>query len=241
MSPARSSPDTEERVEEGDSLSTLSELEGQRKEAGDIVYRWFRFRVRRGIGVFYCLLSFLPVIGSIMGTLFASQFVGVAGASVALVCSWAVSRNAGFRGFGRMSSTLDLLKGDGSPEGRRWGTVQTFVAITLWPWLAYGIAGILGLRALQILFAVLWLVEYVAYRFLTLSRNRNPLVDHRAEDWLVVVIIPVAALISAAGVLASAPPFYAFLMVSPILLFCGMKSLYDAPKELVMDIGSPPR
>ena len=38
----------------------LSELETQRKEAGDIVQRWFRFRARRELSLFYSFLSFVP-------------------------------------------------------------------------------------------------------------------------------------------------------------------------------------
>lgn len=239
MPSAQSSPD-EDRTGKGDRLSTLNRLEGQRREAGDIVYRWFRFRVRRGLGIFYCLLSFLPVLGTILGTLGASQDVVIVGTSVGLVCAWIVSRSLGLRGFGKMSNTLDLLKGDGSLDGgsARFKGASTVIAIILWPWLAYAIAGSLGLTDLEVLFAVVWLVEFVAYRFLTLRRNKNPIVDHRTEDWLVVFIIPMAALLSTVRIVPNASQFYAFLLISPILLFCGIKSLYDAPKELVRGLDS---
>ena len=227
------------KEEKEDELSVLSQLEGQRKEAGDIVYRWFRFRVRRGLGLFYSLLSVLPVLGSILGTLFVSQNVALAGVTVGIVCIWIVSRTAGFQGFGRMRSTIDLLKENESAggRGREFRRTTTFLFISVWPWVAYAVASALGQRYLEVLFALIWLVEFVAYRIFSLRRNKNPIVSHTIEDWLVVFCIPIAALVSAIQIIPNASPFFGFVLGSPFLLFAGIKSLYDAPKELVAGLG----
>lgn len=229
-----------EQPKEWDDLSTLSQLEGQRKEAGEIVYRWFRFRARRGLGLFYSLLSFLPLIGSILGTLFASEDVTLAGITVGIVCFWVVARVAGFRGFGRMRSTIELLKEDVPMGGRSQDLKRaaTFVVIVLWPWIAYAVATTMGNAPLEVLFALVWLVEFVTFRVVTLKRNKNPIVGLRIEDWVVIVSIPVAALLSAFQIVSNAPPFFGFTLVSPLLLFSGLKSLYDAPKELVGGLGA---
>jgi len=230
---------TERKAQEGDELNVLNQLEGQRKEAGDIVYRWFRFRVRRGLGLFYSLLSFLPVFGSILGTLFASENVALVGVTVGIVCIWIVSRTAGFQGFGRMRGTIELLKeNEPGGRGRELRRTATFLFVAVWPWVAYAAASALGQRYLEVLFAVVWLAEFIAYRIFSLRHNANPIVSHRVEDWLVVFCIPVAALVSALLVLPYAPPLYGFVLGSPFLLFAGIKSLYDAPKELVADLGT---
>jgi len=217
----------------------LSQLEGQRREAADIVYRWFRFRVRRGLGLFYSLLSVLPIIGVIMGTLFASRNVSLVGVTIGIVCVWVVSRIAGFQGFGRMGSTVDLLKGNDSSEGRgrEARRTATFLFVAVWPWVAYAVVSAFGQMYLEVLFALIWLVEIVAYRTFSLRRNKNPIVSHRVDDWLVVFCIPSAALISAINVIPGSQPFFGFVLVSPFLLLAGIKSLYEAPKELVAGLG----
>jgi len=44
-------------------------------------------------------------------------------------------------------------------------------------------------------------------------------------------------LISAIRIIPGSPPFFGFLLVSPFLLLAGIKSLYEAPKELVAGLG----
>ena len=189
--------------------------------------------------MFYSLLSILPVLGSILGAVFASQSASLVGVTVGIVCIWILSRTAGFQGFGRMRSTIDLLKEDGSARGgtREWQRTTTFLFIAVWPWVAYAVANALGQRYLEVLFALIWLVEFVAYRIYSLRRNKNPIVSHTIEDWLVVFCIPIAALVSAIQIVPNASPFFGFLLASPFLLLAGIKSLYDAPKELVAGLG----
>jgi len=227
-------------AEKGDDL-TLSQLEGQRKEAGDIVYRWFRFRARRGLGLFYALLAFLPVLGNILAALFASQNVAFAGVTVGVVCIWVASRVAGSQGFGMMRSTIDLLKED-SPAmaSRNLRKSATFLVVLVWPWIAFAASVVLGQRSLEALFAVLWLVEFVVFRLLTQRSNRNPIVSLRVEDWVVVICLPLGALVSVILVTPSLPHLFGFTLVSPLLLFSGIKSLFDAPKELVTGLGPEP-
>jgi hypothetical protein len=88
---------------------------------------------------------------------------------------------------------------------------------------------------LQIFFALVWLVELVLYRVLTLHRNKNPILDHRAEDWLAVVAFPLGAIISVVNIVPG-QSYFGFLLISPLVLIAGLKSLYDAPKELVNNL-----
>jgi hypothetical protein len=222
-----------------DDFTALNELIAQRNEAGDITYRWFRFRVRRGLGVFYALLSFVPVLGTVLGLFSVSQYVIITVVTIALVCVWIAARTLGLEGFGRMASTIKLLRSNEPANGSQsFKRAATFVAVAVSPWVAYAVAASLGQTLFQILFAVLWLVEFVSYRLFSIRRNKDPLADHRIEDWVVLLCFPAAALLSTFAAFPNASRFYGFLFVSPFLLFSGMKSLYDAPKELVVGLGS---
>ena len=221
-----------------DDFRDLNELIAQRNEAGDITYRWFRFRVRRGLGVFYALLSFVPVLGTVLGLFSVSEYVIITAVAIALVVVWIAARTLGLEGFGRMASTIRLLRrNEPAYGGQDFTRAATFLAVAVSPWVAYAVAASLGQTLLQILFAVLWLVEFVSYRLLSIRRNKDPLADHRIEDWVVLVCFPAAALLSTFTAFPNASRF-AFLLVSPFLLFSGLKSLYDAPKELVVGSGS---
>ena len=215
----------------------LSELEAQRKEAGEIVQKWFRFRARRGLGVFYSLLAFLSILGSILWTVFNSENAMIVGVSIAVVCVWAVSRMAGMQSFYKMSNTIGLLRenGGGHAQDNRRAFV-IFLSTALWPWFAYVIAGYFGLPLYQVFFAVVWLLELSLYRIYTFRRNKYPVISYRIEDWLVVFFVPFGAILSALQLIPNGSPFFGFFFVSPVMLFCGIKSLYDAPKELVRDL-----
>ncbi|MGA2664768.1 MAG: hypothetical protein ABSF83_07475 [Nitrososphaerales archaeon] len=212
----------------------MSPLEAQRREAEGIVYRWFRFRVRRGLGVLYCFFSFLPVLGTILYALSGSLDVSLVGGTVAGVCASLVFRAAGFRGFSRMTSTMELLKGVDGRRGRLRSAVG-FMVLVIWPWIACGISFVIGRTTLAEAFAVVWLVELVVYRLVVARRAGDPIAEPRVEDWLALFSFPLGALLST---IQSLPPVihgYGFLLVSPLLLISGIKSLYDAPKELVVD------
>ena len=115
-----SSQDSPSREYEEEDFRNLSQLEGQRKEAGEIVQKWFRFRARRGLGVFYCLLSSIWVLGDILSTLFKSNTIMITGVSVAVVFAWIFSRMAGLSGFSKMTSTLGLLKSNATEHARNY-------------------------------------------------------------------------------------------------------------------------
>lgn len=212
----------------------LSQLESQRKEAGEIVQRWFRFRARRGLGVFYSLLSFVPVLGSILGVFSNSESVIFAGVTVAVIFAWIFGRIAGVQSFGKMTRTIHLLKDNAKKKSNStYNALPTFVLVVLWPWVAYAVASVRGLSLYEVFFALVWLVELVLYRTLTIHRNKNPILEQKAEDWLVIFAFPLAAIISALRIIPNESGFLAFLLISPFILIAGVKSLYDAPKELV--------
>jgi hypothetical protein len=217
-------------------LSQLYQLEGQRKEAEEIVRRWFRFRARRGIGIFYLVVSLAPVLGTIVGTLFNAEVAGIIVGTSTAVFAWFCARRAGAQSFGRMTRTMKLLEEDPTQNPKPIASNPVIFLLQLWPWIPYVVTGVLGLPLFEIFFALVWLVENVLFRVLVLSRNKNPILCQRVEDWLATLSVPIIAIIPALsqlGILPQEPPFSAFLLITPLFLVAGVKSLYDAPKELV--------
>lgn len=221
----------------GSETLTLKQLKDQLAEAEGKVYRWFRFRVRRGIGMLYCLFSFLPVFGTLLYVISGSTPVAILGGTVAGVGSSIVFRTAGLRGVGKMSSTIGMMKGRSSP-GSLNRRATSLLGLLLLPWVAYGAAVSFGQASVAAAFAVLWLAEFAFYRALTAGRAIDPIIEPGAADWLAAVSFPLGAVLSTFPGLPDPLHYYGFLLVSPLLLLAGAKSLYDAPKELVVDNGT---
>jgi hypothetical protein len=210
-------------------------LEDQRKEAGDIVQRWFRFRARRGIGVFYSLISIFPVLGTILSAFSVSPVVIYSCITLAVFLMLFFAKSTGIQSFDKMTATIRLLKDD-SAKDRSYSAAALFVVFALWPWLGYLISTLLHQPVFAILFALTWLVELVLYRLLGSHRKTNSIIDVRVEDWVIIIAFPLAAIISTIGILPHETWFSAFLLISPLVLLAGMKSLYEAPKELVSNL-----
>jgi hypothetical protein len=217
-----------------DSLS-LSQLEEQVRESQRTVYRWFRFRVRRGLGMLYLLFSFLPVFGTLIFAISGSLAITIICGTIVGVGSSIVFRAAGLRGFGRMSRTIDMLKGRSTLTSLN-GRAALLIGFALWPWAAYGVAISVGLTSLAAAFAVIWLVELGLY--MAFKRLKDPLFDRKAEDWIAMISFPIGAVLSTLPGLPGPLNSYGFLLISPLLLFAGAKSLYDAPRELVVNLDS---
>src|ERR1035438_5098197 len=97
-------------IAEQSSLQT-DVLHQQRIEAELIAARLFRFRARRGVGVFYSLISIVPLLGLILYNTTPLLFA-VAGGLTGILAIWFVSRLCGFGGFSKMQYSLDFLKGE---------------------------------------------------------------------------------------------------------------------------------
>jgi hypothetical protein len=218
-------------------LKALHELQDQRKQAAEIVQRWFRYRARRGIGIFYLIVALAPVLGDIAGTLTRTTFVGIAVGTVMVFLAWIFGRAAGAQSFDRMNLTLRLLKESSNQTGQTLVDALKFMVL-LWPWFAYAAAALRGLPIYEFVISLIWLAQNILYRFVVPHRRRNLIVEMRWEDWLVTLSVPVIALAVALGGLQLFPPVSLsdFLLITPFLLVAGLASLYEAPKELVPDL-----
>lgn len=100
----------------------------QQIETELIATRLFRFRARRGLGVFYSLISIVPIMGIIL-YLTVPLLLVVSGIIVAYFAVWYVARLCGFAGLTRMQYSLDFLRG-------KKGTI--YETSNRWPSLAKG-------------------------------------------------------------------------------------------------------
>lgn len=210
-------------------------VEQRRKEAEEIALSLFRFRARRGTGVFYASLSSLPPFAVILSNFLSSY--EVLGAFLCLIAGvWIISKLSGFQSFAKMSYTIELLRGSDSDVSKLRSFNPSGLILALWPWIAFALAEAQGLNSLAVIFLVIWIVQFTVLRVFSIDLRRKRkatvvILDRKIEDWIVTILFPVATgLLIVPGVLS-----LGFLLASPVLLFAGIKSLYEAPKELAQD------
>lgn len=219
-------------------MNQNQKLEQQRREAESLVYRWFRFKTRRALGLLYCVFAFLPLVEEALYLVSDNSLVSLVGTVlVGWTCSIAL-RSSGYRGFGGMMNTIDMLQGKDtlrSSSGAR--RVIMWLVVAIWPLVGYVATTIIGEEQLYVPIAILWLVERIVISFWVFRRsNRPPILDPEIEDWLAAISFPIGALLSTLPIIPYAVHPYGFLLVSPLLAFCGIKSLYEAPKELAASL-----
>lgn len=211
-------------------------LREQRVEAELIAARLFRFRARRSIGVLYSLFSVLPLMGVI---LFATVplLVAITAVLAGILVVWFVARSSGLAQLARMQYSLDFLKGGKGAvyDARReiWLSRRTNLAWFLasaWPWFGYVVASSEGYPFYAAICMVIFVAEFAAITAFSQLTKMSSVFEWRIEDWAFVlgdVCIAFAALVPGA-------PSWTWVFATPLFVFCGTKSLYDAPKELVL-------
>jgi uncharacterized membrane protein YqjE len=216
-------------------------LQQQRIEVELIAARLFRYRVRRGLGVFYSLIAIMPILGIILYLRVPTFFV-VSGLIAGYLAIYIAARLCGFSGLSRMQYSLDFLKGERGmiydERGYRrvsWTkSFASFFLLIVLPWLAYSIADQEGYTTLASIFILILIGTFVIIETLSRSRRKNKksfsVFDRRVEDWAIIVgSFSIALLANVSGA-----PVWTWALASPIFLFSGIKSLYDAPKELAL-------
>ncbi len=211
-------------------------LQQQRVEAELIAARLFRFRARRSIGMLYSLFSVLPLMGVILFATVPPLFATAAVLGGILVI-WFVARSSGLAQLARMQYSLDFLKGGKGAvyDARRdvWLSRRTNIAWFLasaWPWFGYVVATSEGYPLYAALCMVIFVAEFVAMMAFSQLTRMSSIFEWRIEDWAFVlgeVCIAFAALVPGA-------PGWTWVFATPLFVFCGTKSLYDAPKELAL-------
>jgi hypothetical protein len=218
------------------------ELFQQQAEAELIASRLFRYRVRRGLGVFYSLIAAMPIVGITLYLTVPAFFV-VCGLIAGYLVIYIVARLSGFSAITRMQYSLDFLHGGRGltydEKGYRrvsWTkSFLNFFLLIVLPWLAYSIADQEGYTTLSSLIVLTlittWiLVEIFSRRKRSSDKKGINVLDRKVEDWVVIIgSLTIALLANVSGA-----PVWTWALASPIFLLSGIKSLYDAPKELAL-------
>jgi hypothetical protein len=203
-----------------------------------ITARLFRFRARRSLGLYYSLVSIVPVLGTIL-SLTGSASLVIAGILAGVILTWSLARLWGFARFSKMQYSLAFLKGEKGEVYDEKGDrklsfrrdLARFIAI-VWPWFGYIIAIVEKHPFIAILFPALFILELVLIKVLSSSskKKKGDILQMKSEDWTMVlgcILIAMVAIIPGA-------PGWTWTLASPIFLGSGIKSLYDAPKELAL-------
>ena len=161
--------------------------------------------------------------------------VAVVGGAVVV---WSVARSSGLSGISKMQYSLDFLKGekgmayDASKD--IWLTRRTnlgwFLA-SAWPWFGYIVAITEGSGLLAGLFMLIFVGEFAAIAGLSRLPRVSSIFEWRLEDWAFVVGDVGIAFVA----IMPGAPSWTWVFATPLFVLCGVKSLYDAPKELAID------
>ncbi len=204
-------------------------------EGEQIAIRLFRFKARRGIGVFYLFFAFFIItsfIIQIMTNSILYVFIFWIPGSFLL---WYIPRISGFRGFGRVNYAIALVDIDRKlPKQHRfiWNILSIIRAF--WPWILFVFFLIIGKGGIAVIFPTLWIAQIIIIRYLKFKSNEKVIVEQRIEDWVVIFALALASIL----VIIPHIGLLGFVYITPVLILAGTKSLFDSPEEIIYESGA---
>jgi DNA-binding MarR family transcriptional regulator len=212
-----------------------SEREQQRSPK-DIALAVFRFRARRGLGVYYALLSTVPVLIAVLEDLSAPAYITLGSVGLLVLAILTLARSAGMKRFNQMRLVIDLSEKRQAPQKRRLKMNRLLegartVIVTLLPLAAAVVFWITGSAVLGSIVLAVYMGYMVAYYFFVFSKqSADSVLPWCLEDWLVVVFPATLLLLYFFEVINNAAYLVSLLL---LFLLAGVKSSYEAPKALV--------
>jgi DNA-binding MarR family transcriptional regulator len=218
--------------------STESSGQAGGQNPKDIALGIFRFRARRGIGVFYALFVIVPLVAAFMALVSAPLYVSQVSIVIVLLLVWLIARMAGMQRFHQMMMTIDALDDVASsekPGHRLTRIIREGLATPILPLIAIAVVFVLGNNVYALGGVILWIVvaQYSNVRAFP-KRSKDNILQRQIEDWLVVLTLPAIVALSV---------FHLSLVVilaliAPVWLGAGIKSLYQSPQSLYTELGS---
>jgi hypothetical protein len=212
---------------------TESELEVDARNPKQIALAIFRFRARRGLGVFYAAISTIPLLVTILKEYPTPGYVYVVSLVLLMTAIWLVSRAAGMKGFYNMNKAIDLYE-YGKQEPKRSSEIFKLVRtlfLFIFPFALFAVLEIYNLNVYAALLIFVWVIVWVFLNIFSYSRqSKNRILSRRIEDWIALPIAMTLLILNALPVVGSV---ISFSFATPVLLLAGIKSLYQAPEELV--------
>jgi hypothetical protein len=215
-------------------ITEPSESEPEHRDPKQIALAAFRFRARRGIGVFYASLSTIPVLVTLLNAYPLPGYVYVVSLVLLMIAIWLVSRAAGMRGFTHMSKAIDLYDHvkQKSPK-KRSDLLKLTRALFLFifPFALFALIASYNQNALAAAVIFVWVIVWALLNILSYSRqSKDGIVCMHIEDWIALPITMGLLILNSLPVVGL---WVKFGFAAPVLLVAGVKSLYEAPEELV--------
>ena len=211
----------------------MPDLDAERQQnPRNIALATFRFRARRGTGVYYTLLSTVPLLVGVLISLSAPSYFILVLVGVLVLGILFFARLAGMKRFYQMGLVIDLFERKQKSEKpghgpKRFLESARTVLVTLLPLVAATIFQITGnafLGSTLLIVFVAYVVVY--YIFLYSKQSEDSVLPWRVEDWLVAVFPPTLLLLSFFQVISTTP-----YLVSLLLLFLlAARFVYVIPK-----------
>ncbi len=211
----------------------MSDLERARQNPKDTALALFRFRARRGIGVYYALLSTLPILVGIMGSLSSPPFLTIISVGMLFLAILFLARFAGMKRFTQMRLALDLSEQTQNPQKRPNKLLEgaRTVLVTLLPLIAAVVFEITGSPILGSLVLIAFVAYVLVYYIFVFSRQaKDNVLPWRIEDWLVAVFPPILLLVYFFQAIDTTTYLTSLLL---LFLLVGVKSSYEAPQALI--------
>jgi DNA-binding MarR family transcriptional regulator len=213
----------------------VSNLERAHQNPKDIALALFRFRARRGIGVYYALLSTVPILVGIMDTLSAAPYLTIISVGLLILTILFLSRSAGMKRFTQMRLAMDLSEQTQNRQKQsrlnRVLEATRTVLVTLLPLVAAVVFQITGSAVLGSLVLIAFVAYVMAYYIFVFSRQaQDSILPLRIEDWLAATFPPTLLLFSFFQAINTTTYLTSLLL---LFLLVGVKSSYEAPQALV--------
>jgi hypothetical protein len=209
-------------------------LELEERDPKQIALAIFRFRARRGLGVFYASLSTIPFLVGTLKLLSAPNWTYVAGLILLMVPIWLVSRAAGMRRFYNMNKAIDLYEHGQQSTLKKTSELLKLLRtlfLFIFPFVLFAFLEIYNLDTYAAIEIFVWVVVWAFLNILSYSReSQNRILHRHIEDWIALPITMALLILNTLPIVGSVVNF---TFAVPVLLVAGIKSLYEAPEELV--------
>lgn len=217
-------------TESNDEKAKILEEEQKPK---NIALAIFRFRARRGTGVYYALLSTVPILVGILEGLSAPAYLILTSVGLIVVGILFVARFAGMKRFYQMRLVMGLFEQDQKNAGNRFNGLlygARTILVTLMPLVAASVFVVTGNAILSSLLLIAFAGYVLAYYSMIMKQATINVLPLRVEDWFVALCPPSLLLFYFFQVIGTTPYLLSLLLV---FLLAGIKSSYDAPQALV--------
>jgi len=214
----------------------MSDVEEGIRNPKEIALAVFRFRARRGVGVFYTLFTLVPLVQGILASFSVPGYVQQLSTLLVLILIYIAARMAGLQKFYRMMSTIDLYEGkneNSKGNGKLSRLIKEWLSTPVLPLIIIGIIIVVGIDTLALGIALVWVGIGLYSNIKAYSkRNKDSILNRQAEDWLAVSSLPLIVILAVLHL----SPIVVVAIVAPLWLAAGIWSLYEAPQELVRRI-----